>query len=47
MRGAAPNLAFYAAVTLLAIVAPHVAAFGYLLIAVALVMRARGSDSPG
>jgi uncharacterized membrane protein len=44
LRGTAPNLDFYVAVTLLAIVAPHVAAFGYLLIAIMLVVRARGSE---
>jgi uncharacterized membrane protein len=43
LRATAPNLGFYVAVTLFAIVAPHVAAFGYLAIAVTLVLRARGS----
>jgi hypothetical protein len=41
---AAPNLAFYAVVLLLAIVAPQVAAFGFLAIAIAIpVLAARGA----
>jgi len=47
LRGTGPNLALYIAVTLLAIVVPHIAAFGYLVIAVALVMRTGGRGSPG
>jgi uncharacterized membrane protein len=39
-----PNLAFYAGVTLVAIAAPRVAAFGYLAIAVVAVLRARGDE---
>jgi uncharacterized membrane protein len=42
---AAPNLAFYAAVIVLAIVAPKVAAVGFLVIAVVGVLRARGDSS--
>lgn len=41
-----PNVGFYVIVILLAIVAPKVAAFGYLLIAVAVVMRAHGDHKP-
>lgn len=44
LRATAPNLGFYVAVTLLAVVAPHVAAFGYLVIAILLIVRARGSE---
>ena len=44
LRGTAPSLGYYIAVILIAIVAPQVAAFGYLLIAIMLVVRARGSD---
>lgn len=39
-RASRPNVGFYAGVTPLAILAPRVAAFGYLLIAVAAVLRA-------
>ncbi|MGZ6696827.1 MAG: TMEM175 family protein [Solirubrobacteraceae bacterium] len=46
LRATAPNLGFYVVVLLVAIVAPHVAAFGYLLIAVLLVLRARGDERP-
>jgi uncharacterized membrane protein len=46
LRGSTPNLGFYVAVTLLAIVAPQVAAFGYLVIAVRLVAGAGGSQRP-
>jgi uncharacterized membrane protein len=46
LRGTAPSLGSYIAVTLVAIIAPHVAAFGYLLIAIMLVVRARGSAQP-
>lgn len=38
----APNIAFYAIVVLLAIFAPRLAVFGYLLIAVIAVFRVRG-----
>jgi uncharacterized membrane protein len=44
MRAATPNLGFYAGVIVLAFVAPKVAAFGYLAIAVLAVMRARGDQ---
>ena len=46
LRAAAPNIGFYALATLVAILAPHVAAFGYLLIAFALVLRTRVGDRP-
>lgn len=38
---ASPNIGFYVAVTVVAIVAPKAAAFGFLLIAVVAVLRAR------
>ena len=41
---ASPNIGLYVGLTLLAIVAPHVAAFGYLLVAVFAVLRARGDE---
>jgi hypothetical protein len=40
LRATTPNLGFYVAVTLVALVAPHVAAFGYLAGAILLVVRA-------
>ncbi len=45
MRAATPNLGFYVAVIVLAILAPKVAAFGYLVIAIVAVLRARGDQS--
>ena len=39
-----PNLGFYVGVIVLAIFAPRVAAFGYLVIAVIGVFRARGDE---
>ena len=42
---ASPNIGLYVGLTVLAIFAPHIAAFGYLLVAILLVLRARG-DSP-
>jgi uncharacterized membrane protein len=41
---ARPGLGFYAGCIALAIVAPQVAAFGYLLIAVVAILRARGDE---
>ncbi len=41
-----PSIGFYAAVVLLALLAPQVAAFGYLLIAVIGVFRQRGDRAP-
>jgi len=43
---ATPNIGFYVGVTVLAIIAPKVAAIGYLAIAVAVVLRAPGDDVP-
>lgn len=40
-----PNVGFYAIVVALALVAPQVAAFGYLAIAVVVVFRSRGDSS--
>jgi uncharacterized membrane protein len=42
---ATPSLAFYVVVIGVAIVAPQVAAFGYLAIAIAAVVTARGEDT--
>jgi uncharacterized membrane protein len=44
---ATPSLAFYVAVILIAIFVPKVAAFGYLVIAVIAVLRARGDQVDG
>jgi uncharacterized membrane protein len=41
---ATPNIGFYAAVVVLAIFAPKIAAVGYLVIAVVGVLRARGDE---
>jgi uncharacterized membrane protein len=41
-RSKAPSFAFYAVVIAVALVAPQIAAFGYLLIALAAVLTARG-----
>ena len=40
-----PNIGFYVGVIVLAIIAPYVAAFGYLLIAIVSVLRARGDEA--
>jgi len=40
-----PNVGFYAGALALAIVAPRIAAFGYLLVAVVWVLRARGDET--
>ena len=45
-RATTPNLGFYVAVIVLAFVAPKVAAFGYLVIAIVAVLRARGDSAP-
>jgi TMEM175 potassium channel family protein len=44
-RATTPNLGFYLAVILLAIFAPRVAAFGYLVIAIVALLRARGGGA--
>jgi uncharacterized membrane protein len=44
---ATPNIGFYLGVIILAIIAPKVAAIGYLAIAVTVVLRAHGDDVPG
>ena len=41
-----PSIGFYVVVVLLAFLAPQVAAFGYLLIAVVAVFRQRGDRTP-
>jgi uncharacterized membrane protein len=43
---ATPNIGFYAAVIVLAVLVPKAAVFGYLVIAIAAVWRARGDESP-
>jgi TMEM175 potassium channel family protein len=45
-RATTPNLGFYLAVILLAFIAPKVAAFGYLVIAIVALVRARGDRTP-
>lgn len=40
------SLGLYVDVIVLAVVAPKIAAFGYLVIAVVAVLRARGDDTP-
>jgi hypothetical protein len=40
-----PNLGFYVGVIVLAIFAPKVAAFGYLVIAIVAVLGARGDQT--
>ena len=45
-RAATPNLGFYAAVIALALIAPKVAVFGYLAIAIVALMRVRGDRTP-
>jgi hypothetical protein len=40
-----PSLGFYAGVIVLAIFAPRVAAFGFLVIAIVAVLRARGDQA--
>ncbi len=44
-RASAPNVGLYLAVTAIALVSPHAAAFGYLLIALFGFLRARGEDA--
>ena len=45
-RATTPNLGFYVAVIALAFLAPILAAFGYLVIAIVAVLRARGDSTP-
>jgi uncharacterized membrane protein len=45
-RATTPNLGFYLAVIVLAFIAPTVAAFGYLVIAIVAVLRSRGDSAP-
>jgi uncharacterized membrane protein len=44
LLAATPSIGFYAVVIAVAIFAPHVAAFGYLVIAIVGVLRARGDE---
>jgi uncharacterized membrane protein len=46
LRATAPNIGFYVIATLVAVAFPYLAAFGYLIIAVSLVLRARGDVAP-
>ena len=41
-----PNIGFYIAVIVLAFIAPKVAAFGYLVIAIVALLRTRGDQTP-
>jgi uncharacterized membrane protein len=41
---ASPNIGFYVGATVLAIIAPRIAAIGYLVIAIVAVLRARGDE---
>jgi TMEM175 potassium channel family protein len=45
-RATTPNLGFYLAVILFAFIAPKVAAFGYLVIAIVALLRAHGDSTP-
>jgi len=45
LSAATPNIGFYAAVIVLAVLVPKVAVFGYLVIAIVAVWRARGDQS--
>ena len=45
-RATTPSLGFYVAVIVLAFLAPKVAAFGYLLIAIVAILRAGGDSAP-
>lgn len=45
-RATTPNLGLYLAVIVLAFIAPKVAAFGYLVIAIVAVLRSRGDSAP-
>jgi uncharacterized membrane protein len=45
-RATTPKLGFYLAVILLAFIAPKVAAFGYLVIAIFALLQARGDRTP-
>ena len=44
-RASAPNIGFYVVVVVLAILAPRVAAFGYLVIAIVAISRVRGEGA--
>ena len=46
-RSTAPSLAFYGGILVLAVLAPQVAAFGFLAIAVLALVRARGEPEAG
>jgi hypothetical protein len=41
---ATPNIGFYVGATVIAIIAPKIAAFGYLVIAIVAVLRVRGDE---
>ena len=45
-RATTPNLGFYIVVIALAFIAPDVAAFGYLVIAIVAILRAQGDSAP-
>jgi hypothetical protein len=45
-RATTPILGFYIGVIALALIPPRAAAFGYLVIAIVAVLRARGDSAP-
>jgi hypothetical protein len=45
LRATAPNIGFYVGITVVAIAAPRIAAFGYLAIAILAVLRAKGDET--
>ena len=45
-RATIPSIGFYIGVIVLAIQAPKIAVFGYLVIAIVAVLRARGDSTP-
>jgi hypothetical protein len=46
LRRTTPSIGFYALVILLALVLPHVAAIGYLVIAIVVLLQAHGDETP-
>ena len=45
LRRTTPSIGFYALVILLALVLPHVAAIGYLVIAIVVLLQAHGDET--
>jgi uncharacterized membrane protein len=46
LTAATPNIGFYVGATVIAVVAPRIAAIGYLVIAIVVVLRVRGDEVP-